>query len=93
MELRPNYPVMASRLLLRHLREADAASLVAYRSLPEVCRYVPFEPMGIETVRQKLATTSVRQQVDGEGQHITLGAELLETGGLIGDVLLLFPKT
>ena len=90
MELHPKYPVRASRLALRPLRDGDASSLAAYRSLPEVCRFVPFEPMDLQTVRQRLATTWAVQHIDAEGQQITLGAELLETGRLIGDVMLHF---
>ena len=45
MELRPAYPVRSARLLLRLLTEKDATALISCRSLPEVCRYVPFGPM------------------------------------------------
>lgn len=88
MELRPTYPVTASRLLLRPLGDADVEALVSYRSLEEVCRFVPFDPMDRAAVRLGLTTTWARQQIDGEGQHITLGVELLETGELAGDVML-----
>ena len=54
MHLRPRYPVRTQRLLLRPLRETDVDALVAYRSLPEVCRWVPFEPMTAEVVRERL---------------------------------------
>jgi len=88
MELRPDYPVRARRLALRPLTEADVGALVAYRSLPEVCRWVPFEPMDETLVRQRLRGPWARRHLEAEGQAILLGAELCESGELIGDVLL-----
>ncbi len=43
-ELRPSYPVRTERLLLRPLTTADVDALVAYRSIPDLCRFVPFPP-------------------------------------------------
>jgi RimJ/RimL family protein N-acetyltransferase/quercetin dioxygenase-like cupin family protein len=63
-------------------------ALVAYRSLPEVCRYVPFEPMDAATVRERLATRWTRRGLDGEGQALVLGAEVAASATLVGDVLL-----
>ena len=86
--LAPVYPVRSARLLLRPLAAADAAALVAYRSLPEVCRYVPFEPMGAADVTARLAGPWARQTLDQEGDGIVLGAYLADGGELIGDVML-----
>ncbi|MDQ6898415.1 MAG: hypothetical protein M3072_02730 [Candidatus Dormibacteraeota bacterium] len=54
MRLRPDYPVYTARLALQPLSAADTEDLVAYRSLEDVCRFVPFEPMGPETVTEKI---------------------------------------
>ena len=88
MELRPAYPITADRLLLRPLAEADVGPLVAYRSLPEVCRYVPFEPMDEASVRDRLRGSWSRRALEGEGESLVLGVELLDSGQLIGDVML-----
>ncbi len=88
MTVRPDYPLRAPRLLLRPLREEDAAALLAYRSLPEVCRYVPFEPMDAESVRERLAGQWMRTTLESEGESLTLGVELTSSQELIGDVLL-----
>ncbi len=87
MKLAPVYPVSSARLLLRPLTEADVDDLVEYRSLPEVCRYVPFEPQSADDVIARLNGAWRRQTLDQEGSAITLGAELQDSGKLIGDVM------
>jgi RimJ/RimL family protein N-acetyltransferase len=88
MELRPAYPVRSARLLLRPLSEQDATALVSYRSLPEVCRYVPFGPMDEAAVRERLGGAWSSRTIDAEGGLIVLGAERLDSGALVGDVML-----
>jgi len=88
LELRPSYPVRTERLLLRPLTAADAAPLLDYRSRPEVCRYVPFEPMDRTTIAERLAGQWAATVLTDEGQGLTLGVEHAGTGELVGDVLL-----
>lgn len=88
MELKPAYPVRSRRTALRPLSADDVAALVAYRGRPDVCRWVPFDPMPAQVVTRHLATTWARTTLDAAGQHLTLGVELLATGELVGDVLL-----
>ncbi|MGH3444751.1 MAG: GNAT family N-acetyltransferase [Nocardioidaceae bacterium] len=93
MELQPQYPVRTRRLLLRPLAADDTDALVAYRSQPEVCRFVPFEPMNAEAVGEKLHGGWSRTGIDDEGQALTLGVELAETGQVVGDVMLALHST
>jgi RimJ/RimL family protein N-acetyltransferase len=86
--LDPTYPVLTRRLLLRPLEPSDAAALHAYRSLPEVCRWVPFEPMTLTVIADRLADQWSRTGLDDEGQHLTLGVVRRDTSELVGDVLL-----
>lgn len=86
MHLRPSYPVRTRRLLLRPLGESDVDALVAYRSLPDVCRWVPFEPMTTEVVRTRLKGGWSRRALDQPGQGLTMGVEIEESGDLAGDV-------
>jgi RimJ/RimL family protein N-acetyltransferase len=88
MSLCPSYPIVTDRLLLRPLVAADADALVAYRSLPEVCRYVPFEPMNLEVIGNRIANEWARQSLDSEEQSLQLGVERREDGQLVGDVIL-----
>jgi RimJ/RimL family protein N-acetyltransferase len=69
---------------------ADTDDLLAYRSLEEVCRFVPYEPMTAHDIAEKLHTGWSRTTIDAEGQALHLGAELIATGQLIGDVMLAF---
>jgi RimJ/RimL family protein N-acetyltransferase len=87
-ELYPAYPIVGERLLLRPLTSRDTDALLAYRSRPDVCRYVPFEPMTSEIIAERLAAQWVRTELTDEGQALTLGAEVRQTGELAGDVVL-----
>ncbi|MGX6600539.1 GNAT family N-acetyltransferase [Micromonosporaceae bacterium Da 78-11] len=86
--LRPDFPIRTERLLLRPLTTDDVDALLAYRARPDVCRYVPFEPMDRQTVVDRLAGPWARTAFTDEGQSLTLGAVLADTGRLIGDVVL-----
>lgn len=86
--LRPRYPLRTARLLLRPLAAADADALLAYRSLPDICRYVPFEPMDRRVIEERLATMWAVTELTDEDQALTLGFEIAGTGDLIGDVVL-----
>jgi len=88
MELCPSYPVRSARTLLRPLGPDDVDDLHAYRSLPEVCRFVPFEPMAKQDIAERITGVWARRSLDAEGQALALGVELLESGRLIGDILL-----
>lgn len=86
--LRPGYPVRTGRLALRPLTVGDRDALLAYRSRPDVCRYVPFEPMTREVIDERLATQWATTELTDEGQALTLGVEVADTGELAGDVML-----
>ncbi|HEX5541006.1 MAG TPA: GNAT family N-acetyltransferase [Micromonospora sp.] len=86
--LRPQYPVHTERLLLRPLTAHDADALLAYRSRPDVCRYVPFEPMTREVINERMSSTWARTELTDEGQSLTLGVVVADTDELVGDVVL-----
>jgi len=73
---------------LRPLAIGDTDALLAYRSRADVCRYVPFEPMSRDEVTERIAGRWARTELTDEGQSLTLGAEVSETGELAGDVVL-----
>jgi RimJ/RimL family protein N-acetyltransferase len=88
LELCPEYPIRTERLLLRPLTVDDVDALLAYRSQPDVCRYVPFEPMDRQVIGERLAAQWSTTALTDEGQSLTLGMELARTGELVGDVVL-----
>ncbi len=90
MDLRPSYPLVTRRLRLRPLDGDDLTDLLAYRGDPVVCRYLPFAPMDAEVLARRLGGDLGRREIVGEGQALTLGAELATTGRLVGDVVLFF---
>ncbi len=90
MELRPAYPITTARLKLRPLAAADTPELLAYRGRQDVCRYLPFEPMNEETLTARLAGDLGSRELTAEGQALTVGVELADSGRLVGDVVLFF---
>jgi RimJ/RimL family protein N-acetyltransferase len=82
------YPVRSERLLLRPLAAGDAGAMVAYRGREDVCRYVPFEPMSRDDIIERIAGMWARTELTDEGQSLTLGAQVGDTGELAGDVVL-----
>ena len=86
--LRPQYPVAAGRVLLRPLAAGDVDAVLAYRSRADVCRHVPFEPMTRQDITERMAGPWARTELTEEGQALTLGVEVRETGELAGDVVL-----
>ncbi len=90
MQLSPSYPVLTPRLVLRPLVAADVEELLTYRALPDVCRYLPFEPMTREVLQARLAGDMGRTEITQEGQALTLGARAKDGGRLLGDVVLFF---
>ena len=88
--LSPDYPVLTERLALRPLHpEKDVDTIHAWRSLPEVCRYTPFDPQSREAIAERLTDPErTRSVIDAEGQVISLVVERRDTGQPIGDVVL-----
>src|SRR5207247_4142886 len=85
------YPIRTARLALRPLTPDDADDLVAYRSRPEVARWVPFAPMDRAVVLDRILGVWASHQLTDEGQSLTLGIELPDDAGgatVIGDVVL-----
>ena len=93
--LAPAYPILTERLLLRPIdAEADLMAMHAYRSVPEVCRYVPFSPGTPEELAERLADPErVRSVIDDEGQVLSMVMVRRDTGELIGDLVLFWHST
>lgn len=74
----------SDNLVLRNLRDADFAAVLAYRSHPEVCRYIG-DPMSAAEVAAHIA-----QRRDGwsraEGEALSLAVELRDAA-VAGEVL------
>ena len=88
--LDPTYPITTARLRLRPLTHADADALLSYRSDPEVCRFLPFEPMSPATIAGRIDGMWSHTTLGAEGDALTLGIERAADGRLVGDVVLFF---
>ncbi len=88
--LKPSYPIRTDRLILRPYTPADLDGLYAIHRLPQVARYLYWEPRDREQTREALERKIGETALLEEGQSLTLAVELAATGELLGDVLLIW---
>lgn len=62
--------------------------MFAYKSQPDVCRYLPYEPMSRAQVAERVAGVWSRTELTEVGQGLNLCVEEKATGRLLGDVVL-----
>ncbi len=86
--MRPDYPLKTNRLILRPFEPSDLDDLHAYRSNPEVCRYLYGEPATPEDSEERLKKSLTMGELTEEGQWLVLAVEFPEAGRVIGDVVL-----
>lgn len=84
----PEYPIVTARLLLRPIIAGDAVAMHSYKSDPDAVRYVPYAPLILDEVEQRIATTWSRTVFTTEGDGVCLAVEERESGALVGDVVL-----
>ncbi|QNA93999.1 GNAT family N-acetyltransferase [Microbacterium sp. Se63.02b] len=84
----PEYPIRTERLLLRPIAPTDAAAMHAYKSDPDSVRYVPYAPLDLAAVEQRIATTWANTRFTQEGDAVCLAVEHRASGELVGDVVL-----
>ncbi len=84
--LRPTYPIITARLLLRPFTMDDLDELHAIQSRADVTRYLYWNPRTRDEVAQAIATRAQRTALEAEGDTLVLAIELRETGAMIGDV-------
>jgi RimJ/RimL family protein N-acetyltransferase len=81
-------PIETERLVLRRFEGADFDALFAYRSRPDVARYIYWEAESPEEARVALDRKIASRGVLAEGDVFCLAIELKTTGQMIGDVVL-----
>ncbi|MGC5014416.1 GNAT family N-acetyltransferase [Streptosporangium sp. DT93] len=86
--LKPTYPIRTERLLLRPYTPADLDALCAIQSLPQVTRYLYWDPRTREQSQESLTTKMTQTLLTEEGQTLTVAVELAATGELLGDGML-----
>ena len=83
---RVSLPIATERLVLRSFLPRDVDDVHAYRSLPDVVRYIPGEPRDREQVADLVAHSTTAGLIDDKRTHLTLAVDL--GGRVIGDVML-----
>jgi RimJ/RimL family protein N-acetyltransferase len=83
----PRLPIRTARLELRPLLPGDRDALLAYRSDPGTCRFLPFEPQTAEDVDRYLTTRAVSRSIGAPDSSLSLGVALAGGGPLVGDVI------
>jgi RimJ/RimL family protein N-acetyltransferase len=86
--LEPSYPIETERLLLRPFAATDFEAMFAMHSLPDVVRYLYWEPRTEQEVREVLERKAGEIAITTEGDKLSLAAVLKTTGELIGDVMM-----
>lgn len=84
----PDYPIRTPRLDLRPITLDDAEAMHAYKSDPDVVRYVPYGPLSRREVEQRIATTWAATRFTQPGDAVCLAVEERATGTVVGDVVL-----
>jgi hypothetical protein len=74
----PECPILTRRLLIRPIDpDRDAEVMYAYGSLPQACRYVPFEPSTRERIAKRLAgPANLRSSPHSDGDALSLAITL-----------------
>jgi RimJ/RimL family protein N-acetyltransferase len=83
---RVRLPIATPRLVLRSFRPGDEEDVYAYRSVPEVVRYIPGDPKSREQVADLVSERATAGRIDEQSPILTLAVEV--DGRVVGDVLL-----
>lgn len=79
------YPIETERLVLRRFSLGDAPSMHAYASLPEVARYMLWEPLTLQETEARLARWLESEGDMEEGDNLSYAITLKGSGELVGD--------
>lgn len=86
----PRYPMETGRLKLRPFNRGDVDAVFAYRSLPEVARYLFDDPLSHEECAEAVRLRAGQIAFTAEGDKILLAVERKQDGRLIGEVSLIW---
>jgi RimJ/RimL family protein N-acetyltransferase len=86
--LRPGYPLVTPRLVLRPFEAGDLEGLYAFHSLPEVAQFLYWEARDLEQVRGVLEAKRGQAALEEEGQVLALAVVGRAEGVVVGEVSL-----
>jgi RimJ/RimL family protein N-acetyltransferase len=90
MMLRPAYPIVTERLTLRPFIHADLDDVYAYHRLPDVTRYLYWEPRDRESTADALVQKMTQTTLADEGDRLTVAVEWPEISRVVGEVNLMW---
>lgn len=83
--LRPEFPLLTERLLMRPFEDGDLEQLHAMQSDPEVVRFLYWDTRSVEDVQAQLERIKPMTRIDEESDALRLAALRRDTGELVGD--------
>jgi RimJ/RimL family protein N-acetyltransferase len=86
--LKPGYPIITDRLVLRPYAESDFDDVYDIQSRPSVARYLYWGARDPGQVRESLARKIRESVLVNEGDMLSLAVALPEAGTVVGDVIL-----
>jgi RimJ/RimL family protein N-acetyltransferase len=89
----PELPLRTERLRLRAFEPDDFDALLAFHSIPEAVRYVPFEARTPESMQVTLDRKVTSTMLRANGDLLELAVMLGDNGPLIGDLLVSLQST
>ena len=88
--LRPEYPLLTERLLLRPFRDDDLDAFHAIQSRPDIVRYLYWEPKTRDEAKEMLDRRKLQVALEKQGDGLHLAAEHRGTGELVGHFSLFY---
>jgi RimJ/RimL family protein N-acetyltransferase len=83
--LRPEFPLLTDRLLMRPFEDGDLDQLHAMQSDPDVVRFLYWETRSVADVREQLERLKPMTGIDPDSDSLRLAALRRDTGELVGD--------
>ena len=83
--LRPEFPLLTARLVLRPFEDGDLEALHAIQGDPRVAQFLYWEARSLDEVRQQLDRIKPMTRVDDESDALRLAAVRRDSGELVGD--------
>ncbi|HEX6446657.1 MAG TPA: GNAT family protein [Streptosporangiales bacterium] len=83
--IEPDYPLRTARLDLRPFETSDLEAVHAIHSIPEVVRYVPWEPYDRARAGEQLARKMRRRALIDSGDSLSLAIVERDSGRVVGD--------
>ncbi len=88
--LRPDFPILTERLVLRPFTCADVDDVWAWQRRPDVVRFLPWEPRDRARSRKSVERMTTEDRLVSEGDCLSLAVEMRATGTVVGEVDLIW---